>query len=364
MTVHHRCPAPCARSPPCTRGAQREPLERDREEQDADAPPAGSRPRAGGAACRCPRRARTGRPSRTAPSRRRTPRSSAPGRSRTGARRAALRSARWPPSISSAWFPVSASEWTASASRPAEPVMMNPTNLAMAIPRLARKAAMIARWLPSVHGVRLSHQCSRQGQPCVEARVSSPTGLELVGRDRCRGSTGGAATPRPVPQRGGALGVGAHELKPSSSDISRLAVGVGAVEMETPDRERDRLVRCCGASSGRGTRRSRRSPTRGQSASWRRSRARRPSGGPTSPAPDGVADAAQLGDDERVPRRPVEVDRAKHVDERRGAADEPVGERVRVEVGIRLVLVARSGGAPLAAQCRAQRWIDAMWAVS
>jgi hypothetical protein len=33
---------------------------------------------------------------------------------------------------------------------PAEPVMMKPTNFEMAMPRLARKAAMIARLLPSV----------------------------------------------------------------------------------------------------------------------------------------------------------------------------------------------------------------------
>ena len=113
---------------------------------------AGSRPRAGGAASRCPRTGRTGRPSRTARGRRRRPRSSARGRSRTGARRRPPARARLPPSSSSAWLPVSASEWTASASRPADQVIRKPTNLAMAMPRLAKKAAMIALRLPSVTG--------------------------------------------------------------------------------------------------------------------------------------------------------------------------------------------------------------------
>ena len=52
---------------------------------------------------------------------------------------AALR-ARDPPRNSSPWFPVSASEWIDSARRPAEAVMRKPTNLAMAMPRLANSA--------------------------------------------------------------------------------------------------------------------------------------------------------------------------------------------------------------------------------
>ena len=51
-----------------------------------------------------------------------------------------------------AWLPVSAREWTASASRPAELVIRKPTNLAMAMPRLAKKAARMACRLPSVTG--------------------------------------------------------------------------------------------------------------------------------------------------------------------------------------------------------------------
>ena len=50
-------------------------------------------------------------------------------------------------------MPVSAREWIASARRLAEPVMRNPTNLATAMPRFARKAATIALRLPSCTGV-------------------------------------------------------------------------------------------------------------------------------------------------------------------------------------------------------------------
>src|SRR5258706_16304247 len=54
--------------------------------------------------------------------------------------------------MSRPWLPVSASEWSDSASRPAEPVMKNPANLAMEMPRLATKAAKIALRLPSCTG--------------------------------------------------------------------------------------------------------------------------------------------------------------------------------------------------------------------
>ena len=46
-------------------------------------------------------------------------------------------------------MPVSATEWIDSASIEAAPVNRNATNLAIAIPRLARNAAKIARVLPS-----------------------------------------------------------------------------------------------------------------------------------------------------------------------------------------------------------------------
>jgi hypothetical protein len=46
-------------------------------------------------------------------------------------------------------LPVSATEWIDSASIEAAPVNRNATNLAIAIPRLARNAAKIARVLPS-----------------------------------------------------------------------------------------------------------------------------------------------------------------------------------------------------------------------
>jgi hypothetical protein len=46
-------------------------------------------------------------------------------------------------------LPASATEWIDSASIEAAPVNTNATNLAIAIPRLARNAAKIARVLPS-----------------------------------------------------------------------------------------------------------------------------------------------------------------------------------------------------------------------
>src|SRR5262249_17137626 len=51
--------------------------------------------------------------------------------------------------MSSAWLPVSARECTASARRLADPVTAAPMNFIVAMPRLARKAAMMARRLPS-----------------------------------------------------------------------------------------------------------------------------------------------------------------------------------------------------------------------
>jgi hypothetical protein len=56
----------------------------------------------------------------------------------------AARVARFPPTSSSTWLPESATEWIASASIDEAPVTRKATNLAMAIPRLASKAAMIA----------------------------------------------------------------------------------------------------------------------------------------------------------------------------------------------------------------------------
>jgi hypothetical protein len=54
-----------------------------------------------------------------------------------------------PPSASRAWLPVSATEWIDSANIEAAPVNRNATNLTIAMPRLARNAARIARVLPS-----------------------------------------------------------------------------------------------------------------------------------------------------------------------------------------------------------------------
>ena len=135
----------------------------------------GSRPRAGGAASRCPRRGRTGRPSRTARGRRRTPRSSARGRSRTGARGRRPCGARLPPSSSSAWLPVSASEWTASASRPADAVIRKPTNLAMAMPRLAKNAYEDGLATAFGHGAQVGTRDGRVTPPmCTALGAAAP----------------------------------------------------------------------------------------------------------------------------------------------------------------------------------------------
>ena len=89
------------------------------------------------------------------------------------------------PSISRAWLPVSASEWPDSASSPAEPVMRKPTNLATAMPRLAKNAAMIAFRLPSCIGARLASpaagtqtrsSCMRTHVGQLEGRVALVTG--------------------------------------------------------------------------------------------------------------------------------------------------------------------------------------------
>ena len=137
--------------PPCTRCAGRSPPAPWRT-AGSRWPPAAARPRAGGAASRCPRRGRTGRPSRTARGRRRRPRSSARGRTRTGGRCRR----RGPPACRRAAAGAGCRCRPASGrprrAGPAEPVMMKPTNLAMAMPRLARKAARIARRLPSCIG--------------------------------------------------------------------------------------------------------------------------------------------------------------------------------------------------------------------
>src|SRR5665213_3129405 len=54
------------------------------------------------------------------------------------------RRARRPPSSSKAWLPVSATECTASASIDDDPVNPNATNLVIAMPRLAARAAITA----------------------------------------------------------------------------------------------------------------------------------------------------------------------------------------------------------------------------
>ncbi len=57
----------------------------------------------------------------------------------------ASRRARLLPTSSRIWLPVSATEWTLSASIELEPVKRKPANLATAMPALASRAAMIAR---------------------------------------------------------------------------------------------------------------------------------------------------------------------------------------------------------------------------
>jgi hypothetical protein len=67
---------------------------------------------------------------------------------RSGSRRATRE-----PSSSIAWLPESATEWKASASIEDAPVIRNPMNLAAAMPRLARRAAMTAMVLCSRSGL-------------------------------------------------------------------------------------------------------------------------------------------------------------------------------------------------------------------
>jgi len=62
-----------------------------------------------------------------------------------GCARVAARLARWSPRSKRPWFPVSATEWTPSASIAEDPVTKNPTNFATAIPPLAISAATTAR---------------------------------------------------------------------------------------------------------------------------------------------------------------------------------------------------------------------------
>src|SRR5205814_1479493 len=63
--------------------------------------------------------------------------------------RAGVFRARLPPRNSSPWLPVSATEWIDSASIDADPVIANAANFETAMPRFARKAATIARRVPS-----------------------------------------------------------------------------------------------------------------------------------------------------------------------------------------------------------------------
>ncbi len=63
-----------------------------------------------------------------------------------------------PPHRSNSWFPVSATECTASASIDDAPVTANPANLATAIPKFADIAAKTARWLSvSIHTRLAAH---------------------------------------------------------------------------------------------------------------------------------------------------------------------------------------------------------------
>ena len=71
--------------------------------------------------------------------RRRRPRSSARGRSRRGGSCRPPVAARRPPSSSSPWLPESATEWIASASIEAEPVMRKPTSFATAMPEVGEQ---------------------------------------------------------------------------------------------------------------------------------------------------------------------------------------------------------------------------------
>src|SRR5439155_25717500 len=95
--------------------------------------------------------------------------------------------------MSSAWLPVSATEWTASARRLAEPVTIAPTNFITAIPRLARKAATMALRLPSCTWARLAHRSpfEHRGRPRRGPLARSAGGGAAHREDR-HGTGGGA----------------------------------------------------------------------------------------------------------------------------------------------------------------------------
>ena len=140
----------------------------------------GSRARAGGAASRCPRRARTARRGRTARARRRTPRSTARRRSRTGAPRR--------PGVCDR---CAAEEQQALVAGVGERVdrlrhhrrragdQRTAANFAIAIPRFARNAAKIAR-------------CCRDPRRALGVRVGPTPSRVGSGRAR-RGSRPGCA---------------------------------------------------------------------------------------------------------------------------------------------------------------------------
>src|SRR5215212_2903687 len=80
---------------------------------------------------------------------------------------------RFRPRNNKPWFPVSATEWIDSASIDAEPVTAKAKNLEIAIPRLARNAAMIALRVPSADIAHQPHTLRRHAHELAVARDES-----------------------------------------------------------------------------------------------------------------------------------------------------------------------------------------------
>ena len=162
---------------------------------------------------------------------------------------------RRPPRNSRPWFPVSATEWMASASIEADPVTANATNFAAAMPRLARNAATIARRVPSCIG-DVPHRGGRDPRDrAVGCREPNDRRSPLVAlepsRDELRFAIGRGARPR-----AGSARVRGGFARPTRIGVVRRARRVARGRHAR--RARGTSRRGCARDRRRRTRRSRR----------------------------------------------------------------------------------------------------------
>ena len=147
-------------------------------------------------------RARTPLRGRRAPTRRRTPRSTARGRTRTGAARRAALSARCPPRNSRPWLPVSATEWIASASIEAAPVIAKADELRDRDAEVGDERSDDRLAAPLVHragaydlaGTVMSDTVDLEIAKCLSPSSSPPPARPSVGRSRDRSSSSAPTT--------------------------------------------------------------------------------------------------------------------------------------------------------------------------